>query len=69
MTFVLVQCLSLVPWLALNNMFDRYLLLIIPFVMAAHIAPIIGNTKIKTNPLGSSRYRCVHRHMGTCFDA
>jgi len=40
MTFVLVQCLSLVPWLALNNMFDRYLLLIIPFVMAAHIAPI-----------------------------
>ncbi|MFY8051794.1 MAG: hypothetical protein ACOVP2_04190, partial [Armatimonadaceae bacterium] len=39
-TFVLVQCLSLVPWLALNNMFDRYLLLIVPFVMAAHVAPI-----------------------------
>ncbi len=38
-TFVLVQCLSLVPWLALNNMFDRYLLLIVPFVMAAHVAP------------------------------
>jgi len=39
MMYVLVQCVSLVPWLALNNMFDRYLLLIIPFVMAAHIAP------------------------------
>jgi hypothetical protein len=38
--FVFVQCVSLVPWLALNNMFDRYLLLIVPFVMAAHIAPI-----------------------------
>jgi hypothetical protein len=37
--FVVVQCVSLVPWLALNNMFDRYLLLIVPFVMAAHIAP------------------------------
>jgi hypothetical protein len=39
MIFVVVQCVSLVPWLALNNMFDRYLLLIVPFVMAAHIAP------------------------------
>ena len=38
--FVFVQCVSLVPWLALNNMFDRYLLLIVPFVMAAHIAPV-----------------------------
>jgi len=37
--FVFVQCVSLVPWLSINNMFDRYLLLIIPFVMAAHIAP------------------------------
>ena len=39
-TFVVVQCVSLVPWLALNNMFDRYLLLIVPFVMASHIAPV-----------------------------
>jgi len=38
-TFVFIQCVSLVPWLSMNNMFDRYLLLIIPFVMAAHISP------------------------------
>lgn len=44
-TFVLVQCLSLVPWLALNNMFDRYLLLIVPFVMAAHVAPTTENSR------------------------
>jgi hypothetical protein len=37
--FVVVQCLSLVPWLALNNMFDRYLLLIVPFLMAIHVTP------------------------------
>ncbi len=46
-TFVLVQCLSLVPWLALNNMFDRYLLLIVPFVMAAHIAPSSDTPRLK----------------------
>ena len=37
--FVAVQCVSLLPWLALNNMFDRYLLLIVPFLMAAHVTP------------------------------
>ena len=46
--FVFVQCVSLVPWLALNNMFDRYLLLIVPFVMAAHIAPVIDAPRFQS---------------------
>ena len=45
--FVVVQCVSLVPWLALNNMFDRYLLLIVPFVMAAHIAPTTDASRLQ----------------------
>lgn len=44
--FVFVQCVSLVPWLSINNMFDRYLLLIIPFVMAVHIAPTEGSLRL-----------------------
>ena len=54
MTFVLVQCVSLVPWLALNNMFDRYLLLIIPFVMAAHVAPVKETPRFQPIRWGSA---------------
>lgn len=35
--FVVVQLFTMIPWLAMNNMFDRYLLLLVPFITAVHI--------------------------------